>query len=196
MAILSIFGFPSAHTPTLVSSILELPWTSGSRSFSLVSFTAELHTFVSTHAQHILISHSFLKPLQSDFCLHDSANTPLSRPPNDLPLANPEDASMFILFDLLNFKPTDPTLILQTLSSQCDYTISSQLHVQWCHTVAWSWPRQEYLHHGNQQMPQIRPLFPGKLVIKHLAEYHCSKTPQARVISPFTNLAKPLGDLL
>lgn len=141
LAIPSIFWFPSAHTPTLVSSNLELAWTSGSSSFSLVSFTAELHTCVSTHCQHVLISHSFLKPLQSDFCLHDSANTPLPRPSNDLLLANPEDASVFILFGLSTaFKPTDSTLLLETLSSQwcagacgltrADYTVSSQLHVR------------------------------------------------------------------
>lgn len=143
LAIPSIFCFPSAHMSTLVSSILELPWTSGSSFFPLVSFTTELHTFVSIHCQHIFISHSFLKPLQSDFCLHDSANTPFLRPLNDLPLANPEVASMFIVYDLsTTFKLTDPTLLLETLSFQgyagadsygltrAHYTISSQLHLQ------------------------------------------------------------------
>lgn len=45
-------------------------------------------------------------------------------------------------------------------------------------------------------MPQVKSLLPGELVIKHLADYHCFRNTQAHVISSFTNLASPLGDLL
>lgn len=144
-----VFCSLSAHTPTLVSSILELPWTFHSSSFCLVSFTAGRHTLVSTHCQHFLISHSFLKPLQSGFCLHDFANTPLLRPPMTdlLQIQRMLLCSSYSIYQqpsnrltplsYLKYRPLSGVQGLTYVDlRRADYTISSQLHAQCCHIVA------------------------------------------------------------